>query len=218
LELARRRPNWLQVRYLVYLGTLHCSILLAVFVISGYIGTRHLLPLVALAMPCAALGVIYMADIIVRRYQTRPAFAVSVLGGLACATVLPATLKPFNREFTPVVDAAHWVERNAEPGAGIVTNSPYVGFHATLPVSQLGNHASTIDEALARGNPVVRYEYIVLHVNAHGYRGEWIDQLTPRFRQVQEFADPNTGGRPKKVLVFETQEALARRPAPSARS
>ena len=153
LELARRRPNWLQIRYVVYFGALHCLILLAVFVISGYIGHRHLLPLIALAMPCTALGVIYVAEIVVRRYQARPAFAVWGIAGLSCALVLPYTIRPFSREFIPVIAATHWVEQRAEPGAGIVSNSPYVAFHGALPVSQLGNHASRIDEALAHGKP-----------------------------------------------------------------
>jgi hypothetical protein len=212
VELIRRKPDWLQIAMIALLGATHVLILVAVFTLSGYIAHRHVLPLVALAMPFTALGVIYAGDLVARVFKTQRAYPLLATLGLSCVVVLPYTLRVVNREFVPVIEATHWVESRAEPGTGIVCNSPYVEFYGTLPVTCLGPRALTLDDALAQATTDARYDYVVLHVNAHDYRPEWLQQIEPYYRQVRIFPDPHTGGRPKKVLVFQAREGhLSRR-------
>ena len=63
VELIRRKPDWLQIAMIALLAATHVVILLAVYTLSGYIAHRHVLPLVALAMPFTALGVIVVGDL-----------------------------------------------------------------------------------------------------------------------------------------------------------
>jgi hypothetical protein len=77
----------------------------------------------------------------------------------------------------------------------------------------LSPESPTFAEALAEANADAQYDYVVLHVNAHDYRPEWLAQLEPRYRQVRMFPDPYSIERPKKVLVFEAKEGHVRRPA-----
>jgi 4-amino-4-deoxy-L-arabinose transferase-like glycosyltransferase len=213
IELFRRKPEAMRVGFNVLLGLTHFCILLAVYILSGYIAHRHVLPIVALMMPCAALGVICVGEAIAGIFKVRPAGAVLATLAISCAIVLPYTLRPVNREFLPVLEATRWVQSHADPGSGIVCNSPYVSFYGTLPVAFLGDESATVDDVLAKAATTARYDFVVLHVNAHGYRPEWIAQLEPHYLQVQLFPDPNTGGRPKKVLVFQARDAQVRQAA-----
>ncbi|HEX3726049.1 MAG TPA: glycosyltransferase family 39 protein [Pirellulales bacterium] len=211
VELLRRKRNWLPFVLVALLGLLHSLILLCVFIISGYIAHRHTIPLVGLAMPFAALGVIGIGQALARRIEIKPNYGVAATLALSLALVLPYTLRPFNREFVPVIAATEWVQSHAAPGAGIVCNSPYVGFYGTLPTASLGPEAWTLDEALAKARSAAHYDYVILHVGAHEYRPEWIGQIETRYRQIQELPDPYClPSRPRKVLVFESKQLQAR--------
>ncbi len=207
---ARRQPEWLQIAMLALLGVTHFLVLLGVYMLSGYIAHRHVLPLVGLAMPVTALGVIYVAETVARRLKTPPGYAVAIVLAVCCACVLPYSVRAVNREFIPVMAATRWVQDHAKPGSGVVCNSPYVGFYGTLPVAYLNPDAPTLDQALARANPNADYDFVVLHVNAYDYRPEWITQLEPHYRQVRLFDDPSSDRRPKKVLVFQAKDGHVR--------
>jgi len=212
IELIRRRPDWMRVGYIALLGLTHIGALFAVYFLSGYIAHRHVLPLVGLAMPFTALGVIYVVDRIAAGLKTHSPYPFWAVFGLSLAAVLPFTLRPLTRECVPLMEAMQWVQSQAEPGSGIVCNSPYVAFYSTMPVTSLGPGARTIDGALYNAPVQARYDFVVLHVGAHEYRPEWIAQLENRYSQVRLFPDPASGTRrPKKVLVFQSKEGMARR-------
>ncbi len=194
------------------------ALLVWVFFVSGYISSRHVLPLMALAMPFTALGILYLAEQMHRFTGVRASLAVA--GTLVTCTivVLPYSVRAYNREFVPVIDATHWVHDHAQPGAGVVCNSPYVGYYGSLPTTILGPNALSLDSALAKGEPGVRFDYVVLHVDAHGYRPEWLDQIKRHYRQVGKFTDPTHSARAREVLVFEAQEAQAASNATEPRS
>jgi hypothetical protein len=210
VTLVRRSPGAIQIALLSVLGVTHIVILLGVYVFSGYIAHRHVIPLVGLAMPFVALGIFRFGEWTSRRTHARPAYATAVVLGVSCAIVLPYTLRKLNREFLPVIAATRWVTEHSPPGSGIVCNSPYVGFYAKRPVTILGPQAHTLDEALARAPAGPRYEYVVLHVNAHAYEPQWVGQIERSYRQVLELADPWPHTRPRKVLVFQAREATPR--------
>ncbi len=212
-ELIRRRPDWMRVGFIALLALAHIGALMIVYFLSGYIAHRHVLPLVALAMPFTALGVVYVVDRISVGLKTHPAVPFWAVFGVSLAAVLPFTLRPLTRECAPLIEAMQWVQAHAEPGSGIVCNSPYVAFYSTLPVTTLGPRARSIDGALNNAPVRASYDYVVLHVGAHEYRPEWIGELKTRYSQVRLFPDPTSGTRrPKKVLVFQSKEGLARRP------
>jgi hypothetical protein len=206
----RSRRTEVKMTFLALLAATHMVVLLAVYVVSGYIAHRHVLPLVALAMPCTGLGVVLVGNWAADRFKIAPARAALASLAVGCAVVIPYSLRPFSREFVPVIEATRWVQAHAQPGAGIICNSPYVGYYATLPVTYLTSESPTMSHALAKAPAPARYDYVVLHVNAHDYHPEWLGQIEQDFRQVEEFPDllthPNRG---RKVLVFEAKRLAA---------
>jgi hypothetical protein len=215
--LTWRRPPAIQIAFLSLLGAAHIVILLAVYVFSGYIAHRHVIPLIGLAMPFAALGIFQSASWAARWFHAPRAYCAAALLAISCAIVLPYTLRRLNREFLPVIEATRWVQSRAEGGSGVVCNSPYVGFYGRLPVTTLGPNAPTLDAALAQAPGGARCDYVVLHVGAHAYQPEWIDQLERSFRPVLELADPYSHDKPRKVLVFQSPDAGPRNAARQAR-
>jgi Dolichyl-phosphate-mannose-protein mannosyltransferase len=211
--LVWRRLPGIQVAFLSVLGATHIAILMGLQVFAGYIAHRHVIPLVALAMPFVALGLWQASSLVARLLRTRPAYCAVAVLGIGCAVVMPYTLRPLNREFLPVIEATRWIESRAEPGSGIVCNSPYVGFYGTLPVAELGPQTPTLKAALANGPAGARYDYAVLHVGAHAYQPEWLGQLEEFYRPVLELPVVNPPDRPAKVVVFEARELQARHAA-----
>lgn len=215
--LSWHRPRWIQIAFLSLLGATHIFILLCLHVFSGYIAHRHVIPLVGLAMPFVALGVLAFSTWAARVLKTKPIYCTLATLGICCAIVMPYTLRRLNREFLPVIEATRWIQSRAAPGSGIVCNSPYVGFYGRLPIAALGPTAPTLDEALAKAPAGAHYDYVVLHVNAHNYQPEWVDQLERLYRRVHEIADPHPARKPRKVLVFQSQEGRVRHAARESR-
>jgi len=211
-----RRPAGVQVAFLAMLGVAHVAILMAVYVFSGYIAHRHVLPLVGIAAPFAALGIWHTAEWISGLLKWRPVYLRTALFVVSCLAVLPYTLRHLNREFVPVIEATRWVTERLEPGGGIICNSPYVPFYGHRPVAELSPLAPTLNEALIKA-PNARYDYVVLHVNAHAYQERWLAELLPHYRQVLEILDPHKYARPKKVLVLQVKEGPIRNAALQAR-
>lgn len=207
-----RRPAGIQVAFVAALGVTHIVVLVAVFVFSGYVAHRHTIPLVGLAMPFAALGIYQTSAVLGRWVRLRPMW-LAVPTIVTCSLlVLPFTLRRLNAEFIPVIEATEWVEQRIAPGAGIVCNSPYVGYYSGKPVAELMPLSPSLNEALLKA-PDARYDYAVVHVNAHAYRPEWLEQLAPYYQQVLELDDPTPFHVPRKVLVFQVRDQPIRNAA-----
>jgi hypothetical protein len=206
-ECARRRPKWLQVWMLALLGMTHFVVLLAVFFLSGYIALRHVLPMVAIAMPFAALGILYAANAVSRSLRAPAGYVAVGLLALCCACVIPFSVRAMNLEFIPVMVATRWVEDCAPQGTGVVCNSPYVAFYGNLPVTYLSHEAPTLEQALAKAPPNAHYDFVILHVNAHEYQAAWIEQLERSYEQVRLFPDPSSGTRHKEVRVYRARDS-----------
>jgi 4-amino-4-deoxy-L-arabinose transferase-like glycosyltransferase len=207
-----RRPAGVQIAFQACLGVTHILILMAVYVFSGYIAHRHMIPLVGLAMPFAALGLYQTGAVVARWVHLPPRYLVVPTFVLCCVVVLPYTLRQLNREFVPVMEATAWVQSRLAPGSGIICNSPYVGFYGRTPVAELKPLSPTLGEALLKA-PDARYDFVVLHVNAHDYRPEWIEQLAPYYQPIREIDDPHEYRRPKKVVIFQARNAAIRNAA-----
>ena len=216
--MIRRQPDWTRIGFMWCLASLHMAVLIGVFIMSGYIANRHVLPLVGLAMPFTALGMVYAADVLGPLLRLRPRTLVFATMLACLAVVLPYCVRPYNREFLPVIAATEWIQQHAPANAGVVCNSPYVGYYGTRPTTILGPQAVSLDAALAQGRQGVRFDYVVLHVNAHDYRPEWLSQVESRYRQIADYPDPTGDPRGRRVLVFEAIDAQARRQAGGPRS
>jgi hypothetical protein len=219
IELVRRKPQWAPIVLVALLGVVHILVLLAVFMNSGYIAHRHVLPLVGLAMPFTALGIVYAAEKLSRFRFVSPHYAMLAIVGLASLWVLPYTMTPFSREFIPVIDATRWVDTHAASGEGVISNSPYVAFYAQIPAAYLGNESPTLDDAMSKAPLPARFDFVVLHVNAHAYRPEWLKMIEASYRPVAEFSDAySPAKRPRKVVVFESKDRPAQLGSSMART
>jgi hypothetical protein len=215
VALVWRRPAGIQIVFLALLGATHIAVLTALHVFSGYIAHRHVIPLVGLAMPFVGLGVVETGTWLARRLRASPAICTAAIVAASCAIVLPYTLRRLNREFLPVIEATRWIEARAEPDSGIVCNSPYVGFYGTHPIALLGPKAWTLDEALAEA-PAARYDFAVIHVGAHEYRPEWLDELKASYHLVLELPGSHAS-KAQRILVFAAHEVRVGRAARESR-
>jgi len=206
IECARRRPQWLQIGMLSMLGATHFCVLLAVFMLSGYIAHRHVLPMVAIAMPVAALGILYVGDRAAARWRLSGERVSATILAICCVAILPYTVRALNLEFIPVMAATSWVDQHTDAKTGVVCNSPYVSFYGHRAVAYLSHEAPSLTLALAKADQSTRYEYVVLHVNAHEFQPEWIEQIEERYEQVGLYPDPSSIARPKEVRVYRARE------------
>ncbi len=211
-----RRPAGVQVAFVAVLGATHIVILMSVYIFSGYIAHRHVIPLVGLAAPFVAIGIDQTGIWLARLLKAKSAYCTAATLLASCAVVMPYTLRHLNREFVPVIEATQWVNSQLEPGAGIVCNSPYVGYYAGRPVAELRWLSPTLNDALVQAPPA-RYDFVILHVNAFGYQSEWVEQIESYYEPIREFPDPQTYRRPKKVVVYRVKQGPIRNAALPAR-
>jgi len=98
----------------------------------GYIEYRHLMPLIAVAMPCIALGSWLIAEFCARLLREAvSARTVSVgLTSFVLASMMPWTVRPLWEPMANVRQAAAWAKSQAEPTSLLLTNSFYVAFYS----------------------------------------------------------------------------------------
>jgi hypothetical protein len=206
-ELYRRRPAWWVVLLPACLGALHIAVLFGVYFISGYIDQRHVMPIVALGLPFAALGSIYVAEkltaLLTPRFSNRTVLATVV--ALSCAIVVPRDLVPMNPELQAVFVAAHWIRDQLRPGDAVISNSPYVAFYGDMPGAELTPETPTLESALARTQIGPNVEFAVLDLQINGFRPEWRTQIERDYREVFRLQDPRSDSDEIKLLVYRAR-------------
>jgi len=212
VELWRRRMNSWQFTLVAALGAFHILVLFGVFFVSGYIGQRHVMPAVALALPFTALGVFWMADKLSGLFGPAQAknWIVAGLVGVSSAVVLPWTLRSLNLEFNGVLHALAWIELHTEAQDGVLSNSPYVPFYSSRPTAFLGPGEPTVGDALARAPHVATCPYAVVHMHAYGFRPQWIADIDARYAEVMRIDDPRGSHRDTKVVIYRSKTASGR--------
>jgi hypothetical protein len=216
IEMYRRRPNWWLILLIASCAALHIALLFGVYFISGYVDHRHVLPLVGLAVPFAALGAVYVGRwlewILRRAFDTHVPFPLLAKGvvGACCLVVLPWTLRPINREFRPVLEAVRWVDLHAEAGDVVLTNSPYASFYAKKRVALLRSSDARIADLMADPAVNAACNYAVIHINAHEYDPRWMQQLGSTYKLLFELEDPRPGHL-TRIAVCQRHTALAAR-------
>ena len=206
-ELYRRRPAWWVVCLPACLGAIHIAVLFGVFFISGYIDQRHVMPIVALGLPFAALGSLYVAEkltaLLAPRFSHQAVLATVV--AVSCAIVVPRDLVPMNPELQAVFVATDWIRGQVQPGDAIISNSPYVAFYGDLPGAELTPETGTLEAALARSKVRGNVEFAVLDLQINGYRQEWREQIERDYREVFRLEDPRSKRDEPKVLVYRAR-------------
>lgn len=202
LSLRRSGVDARQFGFIASLAATHSLVLLTLVAVAGYLAHRHFLPILALAMPLTAWGVIVVGKWIAERAERSERACVVGLLCVCAAVVVPYTVRPMAREFQSVIDATRWVQTHMSPGAAVVTNSPYVQFYGHMPVAFLGTDTPTLEAAIAQSPAPTRCEYVVLHVKAHAYQPQWYEQVEQRYTPVQEFPDSGSGRPGMKTVVF----------------
>lgn len=206
-ELYRRRPAWWVWNLPLWAGVLHFVVLCGVYFLSGYIDQRHMMPLVALALPFAALGAVYIADKLAPLLAPRvsPRTCLVTVVAVSCLAVVPRTLVPMNPELQAVFVATHWVHDQSHAGDAVVSNSPYIAFYSSMPGANLSPETTTVDAAVAQLPGGVNFEFAVLDLQIVGYRPEWKEQLERTCTEVFQLVDPRSSRDEVKVLVYRAR-------------
>lgn len=209
VELYRRRPAWWVWIFPLCVGVLHFVVLCGVYFISGYIDQRHVMPLIAMAMPFTALGVIWVGDRLAGFLAPRfsPRACVAAVATVSCLIVVPRTLVPMNPELQAVFVATNWIHQQSRGGDAVVSNSPYIAFYAQLPGADLNPETITVDAAVAQLPGGANFEFAVLDTQINGYRPEWKEQLERTCSEVFRLVDPRHGHEQTKVLVYRNRHA-----------
>ncbi len=206
-ELYRRRPAWWVVCLPACLGALHIAVLFGVYFISGYIDQRHMMPIVALGLPFAALGSVYVAEkltaLLAPRFSNRMVLATIVT--ISCVIVVPRNLVAMNPELQAVFVATHWIHDQLRPGDAIISNSPYVAFYGDVPGAELTPETPTLESALAQKKIGPNIEFVVLDLQIIGFRPEWRTQIEREYREVFRLEDPRSKRDEIKVLVYRAR-------------
>lgn len=117
----------------------HAILLLALYLVADYLGPRHVMVIVALALPWAAAGYVALSEALVRvwrRVSSRPAPRTGVVLALLLAAYVvcyaPRALRPLHPERAHLAPAIQWLDRHARERT-ILTNSEYICFYADSP-------------------------------------------------------------------------------------
>lgn len=166
----RRAPFW----FLVVLAAWHFALLILLYFLAGYISHRHMMPLIAIGMPCTAAGTVWLAERLPawgRRLFGLPCtdkhapWLLHVLVSIMLAAMLPKCLEPGYLTHRSVVAAARWIGRHARPGAAVLTTSSYIGYYSGLPSLLLGVEVPDLETALRASPAPDGWDYIVLEVD-----------------------------------------------------
>ncbi|MBL8129735.1 MAG: hypothetical protein JNM64_19005, partial [Chloroflexia bacterium] len=202
----RHRPLERKVFVFVYgLATLHILLLLGVFFMSGYISHRHVMPLVALAMPWIALGIIYTAETcrrLLRIAVPAPALALG-LTVVCCAIVIPRAARELHPGFLPALSAAGWAKAQTRPGEWLVSNSKYVSYFSERPTVLLNERTPTIAAARATLGSAHPDRFVVLDLAEEGFQPGWLEELQSGAQQRLQYDVTVRGTLTPRVVVLE---------------
>ncbi len=198
-------------RVALALGLLHTALLVVLFYLGGYMSHRHVMPLVALAMPWVGEGLTELVAKLAARIK-RPA-ALPLAGTVAAIVVvgllLPRSLRPLNPAFAPLRTAAAFLSTLAAPGDAVLTNARHVAFYTQLP-SLVLIEDRVPDVAAALSEHPSEFAFIALDIGADvNFHRHWIDQIDARYAFVTQIA----GGpyhSPHDVAIFARRDLFER--------
>ena len=183
----------------------HLALLMLLYLTAGYISHRHVIPLVALMLPTAAAGTVWLGDCVSRRLavagSSRRALAIAV--GIFYLGLVPKCLPPLQGAYLPVFQAAEWVKSQARPADTVLSTSGYVRFYTELPGILVGSEAPNLPIALYFA-PNKVWSFIVLEVDERSFDRQTLCGSGGAYDEVLELA-----AHPRKpwakVIVFRAR-------------
>ncbi len=238
------RPDRSGVHLLVLmLVTFHAALLIWLFSTKGYIDKRHVMPMLALAMPRIAAGFVALAEAasktraaiyLVRVAHESAAWVGSAIhrppdeldararvGWVGAGFVLlfsiiavPQTLEPLHPANRDIVNASFELQQWSKPGDLVLTNSPYVPFY-----SQLKGVMLLKEDSLKPGFNFIdacrSCRFVVFEAEDDPYRTIWPDLLKANYSRI-DFLTVSAPSkvRQKHVLGFKLLPATPVAPPP----
>jgi 4-amino-4-deoxy-L-arabinose transferase-like glycosyltransferase len=212
---ARSRPQ--PTRHVVLLHILLMNgqgvLLLLLYVTAGYISHRHIIPLVAMMLPTAAAGTIWLADEASRRirFAGSPRRTLVVAICIFYIGLVPKCMRPLHGVYVPVLEAAKWVKAHATLGDTVLATSGYIRFYTELPGILVGCEAPNLPMALAF-LPNQTWSFIVLEVDDRTFDRQTLCGSVAQYEQVFEL--PAHPRKPwAKIVVFQARQHVSPSPA-----
>lgn len=218
---SRLRPHFAATWMTTVLIFCHMGMLVLLFVTSGYVSHRHVIPLVGMMLPGTSAGVVWLADRLAERWpiwmskvrlsniqilQVRSSQQVlRIMVLLMVVGLLPKAIKPLHTVYAPLVEAALWVKEHARPGDHVLATSGYVRFYADMKGLLLGPEVPNLPIGLALAPKSRPWSFIVLEVDARKFDRQQLCNAPPGYEQVLELANHPRKDWPK-VLVFASRE------------
>jgi 4-amino-4-deoxy-L-arabinose transferase-like glycosyltransferase len=197
----RSGPRDASSPFVPVLWLLHGAVLVMLYVLVRYISHRHAMPLVAVALPWAGCGTICIARLISRAPVARripPGWVLAGVVALVLAGMAPRTLRPMHARRLPVVKAARWVGRRADPGDKVLSNTNYVPFYADMPGDVIMRHES-LPAGAADATPPA-YRFVVFDADTGAFNPRWPAALAAGYRRIErEFPGPVE----RDILIYE---------------
>ena len=133
------------------LAGFHLLLLVALYRMAGYIDSRHVMVLIALSLPWAAVGLAAFAEWVpayAQKYR-RPWFAryadrswARPAGFRLVLCFSPRAANPPHGNQKSLLTAVSWLRRNAGPADPVLTNAPMVLFYTGLPGREANDEAA----------------------------------------------------------------------------
>ncbi len=181
------------------LGLLHSMLLIWLALMAGYLGHRHVMPIIVVALPAAAAGIELLGRLagkLAKRPQWAPhlAYATSMM---LVAIAIPFNTRPNNSVAAPVVEASAWVRTASTAGQTLLANSRYSHFYAELDGPILGIDAVDLGGTLRDQRP----DFVLLDVDSRAFAPPEAVSLGAEYRPA--FETRGDGDRSwHRVVVF----------------
>jgi len=116
----------------------HLLLLLVLYLVKGYVSGRHVVPILALALPWIGRGVVCIADdvafrLVPRWHASRPEAAWIATLAVLTAAFLPWATEPLHGNRASLLDAARYLHEVSSPHDGVLSNYSWFLFYADRP-------------------------------------------------------------------------------------
>jgi len=206
---SRPTPQGSSLRLLASLALFHSLLLIWLAMTAGYLGHRHVMPIIAVAIPATAAGIEWFGQRLgqlLHRPEYSPQFSFATMLTLV-AIALPFSTRPNNSVAAPVVEAADWVRDASSEGQTLLANSRYPHLYAELDGPIFGIDVTDLDHGLR----TLRPDFVLLDVDTRRYAPPRPEELGPDYAPA--FAAQGAGERAwHRVLVY--RRTSPREPAP----
>ncbi len=190
------------------LGLAHISLLIALYFLGGYMERRHLLPLIALVLPIAAMGIMQLLKWMQsfcgahRRLGWLPGFAVIVI----VAVLTSRSVRPLHPSHLHKLRAVEWVEAHAERGDRVFSNSQHVVHYCgDQSIAEPLNATSDVWVSAAQGE----HRFIVIERGTDRFDPAWDARLSEQYSKAVTIpGDPAL--RQRDVVIYQANQPIAR--------